>query len=121
MHMVFILIGGAAIVASLIFTATSMGLMMKDPGLLLGAGFVLLWGVGFVYAGISSGRRMEKLRTENFEWYKAQYPGYVRGNKVKCFHGCEGRIQMRNLYRRTFHRAHVCDVCGTTLYYSPES
>ena len=65
--------------------------------------------------------RVQMLKRENYDWYKAQYPALVANGHVKC-HKCESsNVSTERMMKRTYLRAHVCRQCGTSLYYSVES
>jgi hypothetical protein len=65
-------------------------------------------------------RQIRKFETKTYAWYKSAYPENVQGNRVTCNDCGNGRINVRALMNRTFHREHVCTQCGKALYYSPE-
>lgn len=65
--------------------------------------------------------RQARYRRYSFAWYRATFPNMIRGEgRVRCRHCGGNHISVRNLMRRTFTRAHVCNQCGETLYYSAE-
>jgi hypothetical protein len=68
--------------------------------------------------------RLQKniFRMHSHSWYREAFPGSVRNGsgRILCRH-CEcPNIGVRNLLEQTYHRAHVCNQCGETLYYSAE-
>lgn len=81
---------------------------------------------GLMLAGISSYqlvtgyRRLTRFQTKTYDWYKTAHPENVHGKNVSCFSCRSQRITVRSLMQHTYHRAHICTACGTTLYYSPE-
>lgn len=78
--------------------------------------FALIAGISFYLHG----KRMKRMRSRNYQWYRARYPQAVRGKRVFC-RSCEGdSISVRNVMQRTFMREHFCSQCGECLYYSPE-
>lgn len=81
---------------------------------------------GLMFSGIGATvlvyniRLLTKFQTQTFAWYQAHNPACVTNEGVAC-NACGGkRVHVRNLMKRTFHRAHVCVRCGKTLYFSPE-
>lgn len=65
--------------------------------------------------------RQVQVKLFNFGWYKRAFPAMVlQGGRIRCRHCSGTHITVRNLMNRTFGRAHVCNQCGETLYYSPE-
>ncbi|MBY8964721.1 MULTISPECIES: hypothetical protein [Pseudomonadota] len=84
------------------------------------------WLIGAVFsfialiAGINAVSLIRKAR-RNYDWYRRQHPEHVDRNGNACCSNCRGKkIAVRNLMRHTYTRAHVCQRCGTTLYYSAE-
>lgn len=65
--------------------------------------------------------RIELLRSQNFEWYRAQFPDLVKNGKVKCYRCAGESIHIEKLLHQTQLRMHTCRTCGTTLYYSSEN
>ena len=60
-------------------------------------------------------------KAHNYAWYCKAFPGNVTANgDVTCRHCGGGHVSVKNLMNRTFMRAHACNRCGETLYYSPE-
>lgn len=91
---------------------------MQDHFITLAHG-LMFTGIG-VAALVYNIRLLNKFQTQTFAWYRASNPACVKGDGVAC-NACGGhRVHVRNLMRRTFHRAHICGRCGKTLYYSPE-
>lgn len=75
----------------------------------------------FIY-GIASWRhKVRMFKTYTYAWYAATFPDHVSTRGVRCRHCGSRRISIRNLMQQTFQRAHVCQQCGETLYYSPEA
>lgn len=73
-------------------------------------------GVG-IYGALKQFKRLNR----DYNWYKAQHPACVQRSRTTC-HKCGGsRIGVRNLMGGTYMRAHICNDCGTTLYYSKET
>lgn len=100
-------------------------------GLLEGAGIIvivpLLIGPGALFSAFLVWRAVglfeeaQRRRAEQtFEWYKKEYPESCSG-RIKCRSCSSDRISVRRLMNQTYFNAHVCNTCGTTLYYSPES
>ena len=87
--------------------------------LLLGS--VALFSAFLVWRAVSLFEEAQRRRAEQtFEWYKKEYPESCSG-RIKC-RSCSGdRISVRRLMNQTYFNAHVCNTCGTTLYFSPES
>lgn len=118
------LVAAAFLVASVYLIAPSisgnagMGIPGQGPGgqWVLGAFF----GVFGLFVGghaISVIRKVQR----DYDWYRSRFPSHVdsRGN-VRC-NKCDGkRVLVRNLLRQTFTRAHICERCGRTLFYSAE-
>lgn len=60
-------------------------------------------------------------RTHGYDWYKRTFPSAVLSSgRVSCRHCDSQNVDVRNLFEKTFHRAHLCRRCGKTLYFSPE-
>lgn len=87
--------------------------------LLLGS--VALFSAFLVWRAVGLFEEAQRRRAEQtFEWYKKEHPESCSG-RIKC-HSCSGdRISVRRLMNQTYFNAHVCNTCGTTLYYSRES
>mgnify|MGYP000905364448 len=87
--------------------------------LLLGS--VALFSAFLVWRAVGLFEEAQRRRAEQtFEWYKKEYPESCSG-RIKC-RSCSGdRISVRRLMNQTYFNAHVCNTCGTTLYYSRES
>ena len=87
--------------------------------LLLGS--VALFSAFLVWRAVGLFEEAQRRRAEQtFEWYKKEYPESCSG-RIKC-RSCSGdRISVRRLMNQTYFNAHVCNTCGTTLYFSPES
>lgn len=89
-----------------------------------GDSFAMLMGAVFFLAGagalIYRLRQIARFQKMTYQWYCQTHPELVRNNKVSCYSCGNAHIQVRALYNQTYHRAHLCSQCGTTLYYSPE-
>lgn len=73
-----------------------------------------------IYALRRNAKHVAKLKTQNFDWYREQFPNLVKGSRVSCYR-CEGAgISVERMMNQTYLRRHVCRTCGTALYYSPE-
>lgn len=85
-----------------------------------GLTMAFLWiGIG-TYHAIKAYRRVNDFQKMTYDAYKAKHPEAMRGSRPTCFK-CKGdRVFVRNIMQHTYHRAHVCGDCGTTLYYSRE-
>ena len=87
-------------------------------------GFMLIFGA--MLLGISTFnlvtwfRRLTNLQARTYNWYRSKYPAHMHGSKASCYSCKSDRVTIRSLLQHTYHRAHVCSDCGTTLYYSPE-
>lgn len=75
----------------------------------------------FVYAIASARHRSRMHKTFTYAWYSTTFPDHVSPRGVRCRHCGSGKITIRNLMQQTFQRAHVCQQCGETLYFSPEA
>jgi hypothetical protein len=88
------------------------------------------WYLAFAFGGffaaigsivmITRLRQIRKFETKTYLWYKSAFPGNVQGNRVTCNSCGNGRINVRALLNRTYHREHFCTQCGKALYYSAE-
>ena len=72
------------------------------------------------WAWIHQYRQTQRLREQDYEWYRSRYPDNVKGNRVTCNTCGSDRITVRGLMRQTRLREHVCTQCGSALYYSQE-
>lgn len=79
-------------------------------------GFLLL----FVYVGISNYKNAKQMKEFDFDWYRQEFPELARNGKVTCYKCKSEKVSTERLMQRTFMRRHVCESCGTTLFYSPE-
>ena len=87
--------------------------------LLLGS--VALFSAFLVWRAVGLFEEAQRRRAEQtFEWYKKEYPESCSG-RIKCRSCSSDRISVRRLMNQTYFNAHVCNTCGTTLYFSPES
>ena len=74
-----------------------------------------------IYKNITRILRNKELRSQDFVWYKNQFPTHVNGTKVSCKSCHSTNIGTERLMHKSYLRAHLCRTCGTTLYHSPES
>ncbi len=87
--------------------------------LLLGS--VALFSAFLVWRAVGLFEEAQRRRAEQtFEWYKKEYPESCSG-RIKCRSCSSDRISVRRLMNQTYFNAHVCNTCGTNLYYSRES
>lgn len=63
---------------------------------------------------------LRKLRRQNFDWYRSNFPALFAKGKVICHRCNSSNIGTERLMQGTYLRAHVCRNCGTNLYYSKE-
>lgn len=77
--------------------------------------------IGFTIRNQKLGeQRIALLRSQDYSWYKSQFPELVEPGKVTCYNCKSSKIFVSKLMNRTFLRAHTCQQCATTLYYSSE-
>lgn len=85
--------------------------------------FAIVFSVAIVLGLAFWARRelhLRKLRSQNFDWYRGEFPSLVANGRVTCYR-CKGTsVGTERLMHNTFLRAHICRNCGTTLYYSRE-
>jgi hypothetical protein len=109
---------------ALIFLIVAAGLVAALAGVEVAiessivAGFFGIFAANVVFYFL----RKDLFRSHSYAWYVAAFPGHVLNQgQVSCRHCGGRRLSIRNLMNHTFHRAHVCNQCGKTLYYSPEN
>lgn len=62
--------------------------------------------------------RDEKWLDENrLDAFRIRHPGAIQGGRFTCPH-CEGTRIFVRTYRDSSLREHVCNMCGTSLYFS---
>lgn len=106
--------GGAGLVISV---AAGVCLFQGDVGGLAWLLFGGLWTI----AGLGSYSRIRKFEQQDFSWFRQRHPNSCDGNGQLSCPSCQGnRIRVRGLMRHSYTREHFCEVCGRTLYYSPE-
>lgn len=117
---IFITVGFTALIYNYVFT--------DDWGL-----FFLIWGGGFAWGGLSlayestiGGLARQKqwflYNHQTIDWYKKQYPQYVKSTNVLqcCF--CEGdMIKRYYIKNRTYKISNYCAKCSEVLFYSDEN
>jgi hypothetical protein len=75
----------------------------------------------FIVIGRQSSRQRAIWTKHDYSWYRSTFPGHAHDKgKVSCRHCQNPHIQVRNLMNRSFMRAHLCNQCGKSLYFSPE-
>lgn len=120
------------------YFAMTLGIVMAIVCLVCAGLALLLWfgladdsAIGFTVAAvvtfivalscIVSGRRQFMRLRQDYAWYMATYPGKTsRDGRPLCYACNSPRVAVRNVMNHTYMRAHVCSVCGTTLYFSKE-
>lgn len=60
-------------------------------------------------------------RKHTYAWYVTHFSDHVRQGRVSCRHCGSQNIRTHNLMRQSYTRAHSCNQCGQTLYFSPET
>lgn len=77
--------------------------------------------VCLVIGGKLSKKQRDIWAAHDYEWYRKTFPEHaLEKGRVSCRH-CHGHsVHAKNLMNRSYTRAHVCNQCGKSLYFSPE-
>lgn len=83
--------------------------------------FVAFMMTTFVLAIRLSSKQRAVYAAHDYDWYRRTFPAHVHDKgHVSCRHCGGHKINTKNLMKSTYTRAHVCDQCGKSLYFSPE-
>ena len=97
--------------------------VMKDKGawILIPIGIAIFYFVAQLKWLRSYLYQFRIFETQTYDWYSRNHPESVSAGKtVACFKCRSSKINLRNIMNGTYHRAHVCANCGSTLYFSAE-
>ncbi|MGM9483988.1 hypothetical protein ACS5PN_22520 [Roseateles sp. NT4] len=100
--------------------AYAVGLVTIPKNALALGGFAIVPGA-FVCNVIGFVSQRSIWKRHDYAWYRQTFPEAVQAHgRLRCRHCGGERLSLRNLMNHSYTRAHVCEQCGKTLYFSPE-